>query len=142
MPANNLHDGATPRDCINHLAPLPPSPDVRLPRSVELRRALRARAGNVVNDLLERFGVHVVRRITQDLEPEFVSIWNRCRPYSMTSPERTYALYQAIRHVNRTHIPGAILECGVWRGGSMMAAALTLVDLRTTDRDLFLFDTY
>ncbi|MGH9184340.1 MAG: TylF/MycF/NovP-related O-methyltransferase, partial [Acidimicrobiales bacterium] len=32
--------------------------------------------------------------------------------------------------------------CGVWRGGSMMAAALTLLRLGDTSRDLYLYDTY
>ena len=34
------------------------------------------------------------------------------------------------------------MECGVWKGGSMMAAALTLLDLKRQDRDLYLFDTF
>jgi O-methyltransferase len=34
------------------------------------------------------------------------------------------------------------VECGVWRGGSMMAAARTLQALGATDRDLYLFDTF
>jgi O-methyltransferase len=34
------------------------------------------------------------------------------------------------------------VECGVWRGGSMMAVALTLLRLGVTNRDLYLFDTF
>jgi hypothetical protein len=34
-----------------------------------------------------------------------------------------------------------MVECGVWRGGSMMAAALTLLRLGTTRR-LWLYDTF
>jgi hypothetical protein len=44
--------------------------------------------------------------------------------------------------VNRRRIPGAIVECGVWRGGSMMAVASTLRSLGSTERDLYLFDTF
>ena len=43
---------------------------------------------------------------------------------------------------SRAGIEGDIVECGVWRGGSMMAAALTLLRLGDTDRDLYLFDTF
>jgi hypothetical protein len=39
-------------------------------------------------------------------------------------------------------VSGAIVECGVWKGGSMMAAALTLLRLDAADRDLFLLDTF
>ena len=42
----------------------------------------------------------------------------------------------------RARSPGALVECGVWRGGSMMAVALTLLRLGVTDRDLYLFDTF
>jgi hypothetical protein len=43
--------------------------------------------------------------------------------------------------VEQRGIEGAIVECGVWRGGSMMAAALSLSRLRGR-RDLYLFDTF
>jgi O-methyltransferase len=73
--------------------------------------------------------------MTDDEIVEFV------RPYTMTSPERIRAMCNAVRHVCRESLPGDIVECGVWRGGSMMAAALTLIEegeLRT----LRLFDTF
>jgi len=60
----------------------------------------------------------------------------------MTSTERIVALTQAIEYVQRAGIPGAIVECGVWRGGSMMAVARTLLAESNTDRDLYLFDTF
>lgn len=64
------------------------------------------------------------------------------KPYTMTSPERIHALVGAVKYLSRRRIPGAFVECGVWRGGSMMAAAKTLLDLGETDRDLYLFDTF
>jgi len=63
-------------------------------------------------------------------------------PFTMTSPRRVAALCRAVRHVVRSGIGGAIVECGVWRGGSMMAAARTLLALGEADRDLYLFDTF
>ncbi|HEY4232514.1 MAG TPA: TylF/MycF/NovP-related O-methyltransferase [Lacipirellulaceae bacterium] len=60
----------------------------------------------------------------------------------MTSPERLNALIQAVQYVIEQNIPGDIVECGVWKGGSMMAAALTLIRLNSTERTLHLFDTY
>ena len=62
--------------------------------------------------------------------------------YTMTGPEKLYSLCHAVRHVVAHDVPGAIVECGVWRGGSMMAAARTLLELDAADRDLYLFDTY
>jgi hypothetical protein len=64
------------------------------------------------------------------------------RSYTMTSVERLVALIEAVRYVVRADIPGAIAECGVWRGGSMMAIAYALLGEGKTDRDLYLYDTY
>jgi hypothetical protein len=77
-----------------------------------------------------------------DFEPSHFETLNLVRPYTRTSPERIHAVIEAVRYVIRRGIPGAIVECGVWRGGSMMAAARTLLALRVTDRNLYLFDTY
>ncbi|HEY5627302.1 MAG TPA: TylF/MycF/NovP-related O-methyltransferase [Nitrospira sp.] len=60
----------------------------------------------------------------------------------MTSPERIRALCSAVRYIEVAGIEGAIVECGVWRGGSMMAVARTLMNRGTTNRDLYLFDTF
>jgi hypothetical protein len=60
----------------------------------------------------------------------------------MTSPERVYALRRAVEYAALAKLPGAIVECGVWRGGSMMASALTLLDVGRTDVELYLFDTF
>jgi hypothetical protein len=60
----------------------------------------------------------------------------------MTSAERMYGLWQAVRHVESLAVPGAIVECGVWRGGSSMLAALALLDEGESARDLYLYDTF
>jgi hypothetical protein len=53
-----------------------------------------------------------------------------------------FALRQSVDYVVRHKIPGAIVECGVWKGGSMMAVAKTLIELGAKDRTLYLFDTF
>ena len=65
----------------------------------------------------------------------------RVKPYTLTSYERIAALVDATRYIIRAGIGGAIVECGVWRGGSIMAAALTLLQEGEL-RDLYLFDTF
>jgi O-methyltransferase len=62
--------------------------------------------------------------------------------WTMTSEARVWALIVAVRHVVDHGIPGAMVECGVWRGGSMQAIARTLLDRDARDRDLHLFDTF
>jgi len=60
----------------------------------------------------------------------------------MTADEKLFALIEATRYVADHAVPGAIVECGVWRGGSMQAVARTLLERGAGDRDLHLFDTF
>ncbi len=60
----------------------------------------------------------------------------------MTSVERMAALINAVTYVSQNRIAGDIAECGVWRGGSMMTVALTLLALGDRSRTLYLFDTF
>lgn len=64
------------------------------------------------------------------------------KPWTMTSYERLFGLVVAVRYIVDRAVPGDILECGVWRGGSMQAVARTLVGRAAADRELHLFDTF
>jgi O-methyltransferase len=77
-----------------------------------------------------------------DLSPADQLIVGRVAPYTMTGPQRRASLLGAVDHVVRNRIAGDIVECGVWRGGSMMAVALALMARGDTSRDLWLFDTF
>jgi O-methyltransferase len=78
----------------------------------------------------------------RDLDPAFVPILRQCQSSTMTSIERLYALYKAVAYLSAAGIPGDFVECGVWRGGSMMCAALTLLTAGDTSRQLHLYDTF
>jgi hypothetical protein len=80
--------------------------------------------------------------IPPDCDPATRAIVERVKPYTLTPPPRVMALCEAIRYLHRAGIEGPIVECGVWRGGSMMAAALTLIELDATERELHMFDTF
>ncbi len=62
--------------------------------------------------------------------------------YTMTSYERLVSLSRAVEYIEKNGIEGDIVECGVWKGGSMMLAAQMLVKLNNQSRRLFLFDTF
>lgn len=64
------------------------------------------------------------------------------RDWTMTSAGKINSLIEATRYVARHKIPGDIVECGVWRGGSMQTMALTLISMGDTERELHLFDTF
>jgi hypothetical protein len=69
-------------------------------------------------------------------------VFAKVKPYTGTSIERVIGLVKAVKYLTRNRIEGAFVECGVWRGGSMMAAMLTLLQLGDTSREFYLFDTY
>ncbi len=99
---------------------------------------------DIVRTVTRPLGVEVIkyRKTPPDLLPEDVALIEFVRPYTLTTPERVYAVAQATRYLVRAKIDGAFVECGVWRGGSTMAAAKTLLDIGAADRDLYLFDTF
>jgi hypothetical protein len=68
-------------------------------------------------------------------------IVERSQPHTLTSPERLEALVDAVRYVEARGVPGAFAECGVWRGGSVLAMVLTLQELGGL-RDVHLYDTF
>ncbi len=78
----------------------------------------------------------------RDVLPETRAVIEHVRPFTMTSTEALAALCSAVEHLVQRGIEGSIVECGVWRGGSMMAVARTLLDMGVDDRDLYLFDTF
>lgn len=93
-----------------------------------LRRVLRPRPAPV--DIINELG---------DWERELLV---EVKPFTLTSPERIYALTEAVRHVVRRGTPGAFAECGVWRGGSVLAMIRALQREGVNDRDIYLYDTF
>ena len=78
----------------------------------------------------------------RDADPRFHELYERCRAYTMTSVERLYALYKSVEYIVSANIPGDFAEAGVWRGGSCMLIAETLLALGESSRRIFLFDTF
>jgi O-methyltransferase len=77
-----------------------------------------------------------------DIPEDDAAIIQSVRSWTMTSPERLYAFMEAARYISTHGVPGAIVECGVWKGGSMAAAAKALLRAGDRERELYLFDTF
>jgi len=78
----------------------------------------------------------------KDFQGIYSKVGTRKSKYTLTSMERCYSLYKAIQYITKGDILGDIVECGVWRGGSAMLAALTLIQNNQTHRKIYLYDTY
>lgn len=75
----------------------------------------------------------------------FADVAQKVRPHTRTfgaGVEAPWALYQSIEHIVRNRIPGDIVECGVWSGGSMLLAAHALLHFGDTSRRIYLYDTF
>jgi O-methyltransferase len=109
---------------------------------------LKSAVKNLVRTAAERMGYHLVptrpdvNLVLRDLSEQERAAVEAGRSFSATSLERLATMVQATEHVVRHGVPGDIVECGVWRGGSMMAAATMLRTLGDTSRRLFLYDTF
>jgi len=72
----------------------------------------------------------------------FETIWSQAKPYTKTSRNRAFALFEAVNYIIDNRIPGMFVECGVSRGGSAMVIAATLASREVTNRRICLYDTF
>lgn len=98
----------------------------------------------VTTKTAERLAGHAggPKRLPKDYGAEFEEIWQLVRHRTLTGHAKVFALYHATLYVDRYKIPGAVVECGVWRGGSMLTVAHTLHRHSSYERELYLFDTF
>jgi O-methyltransferase len=100
-----------------------------------------------VKKFVRKLGFDVVRYPAAEIYPtdiakSVVETYKHVKTYTMTSPERIYSLCEAVKYIHEKSIEGDIVECGVWKGGSMMAVAETLLRMSDSSRHLYLFDTF
>lgn len=77
-----------------------------------------------------------------DFDKETLDTYHKVKQYTMTTPERIASLVNAVNYLVKNNIDGDFVECGVWRGGSTMAAIDTLVKTGDKNREIYLYDTY
>lgn len=66
------------------------------------------------------------------------SLWKIAR-YTQVPLTGLQAVMNCVETINRENVPGAIVECGVWRGG---CAALLSRGAKAKNRPLWLFDSF
>jgi len=81
-------------------------------------------------------------KFTSDFDDEHIEIIEFVKPFTMTSIEGIFALIEAVKYVVNNNIKGDIVECGVWKGGSVMTIAKTLLNLKNLEKNLYLYDTF
>jgi len=80
--------------------------------------------------------------IPEDISEEYRRAILSVKPFTMTSAERIYALIKSTEYIIDGKIEGDFVECGVWKGGSIMAIIQTLLNYGENSRSIYLFDTF
>lgn len=104
----------------------------------------------LVRNTIKKFGYDLVKPderlikngLPADFDTETVATYQKVKTYTMTTPERIASLCNAVNYLVKNKIEGDFVECGVWRGGSTMAAIDTLMKVGDISRTVYLYDTF
>lgn len=109
----------------------------------------KANVKKVANSVLNSVGLEVSgyrprgqENLPAGVHDEFKPLYQKYCNYSMVAWSGLYSCFQAARYVSRNKIAGAIVECGVWRGGATSIMAETLILEDDTKREIYLYDTF
>jgi Macrocin-O-methyltransferase (TylF) len=95
--------------------------------------------GNNNNNDDDDTGRRLIRRTFAALNND--DLKSIMKPFTMTGPLHIDLALSAVEKLNNENIQGAIVECGVWKGGVSMG--MMMVNLRhNLERDFYLFDTF
>jgi len=72
-------------------------------------------------------------------EPSFEQVYRRVRPFTLVSRDRCYVLWRTL--LQAASLDGAVMECGVFRGGTALLEAETMQEWGG-GRHLYLFDSF
>lgn len=96
--------------------------------------------------MLQRAGYDIIKTSSEDenidMEASFMRYYEKCAPYTRTSIQRMYSIYNSIAYLVKNNIEGDLVECGTWKGGSAMMMASALKEFNDQNRRIFLYDTY
>ena len=80
--------------------------------------------------------IYPVEATTQ--EQELMSLAGQ---YSITGPDRMWALLQSMKHIRQNGLDGDLVECGVWRGGNLVLMR-RFADEHFPNKTVFGYDTF
>ena len=97
---------------------------------------------NLAKKIIKKLGYEIHRIDTYvefpiDFNKTDIEIIKSVKPFTLTSIERRFALIQAVNYIIKNKIAGDIVECGVWKGGSIMVITKTLLELKIYDKESY-----
>jgi len=77
-----------------------------------------------------------------DLMEEAETAAQKVAGHTMLSILKLATLYEQVAYCEKNNIPGALVECGVWKGGAVGIMALANLQYGKKRRPLYLFDSF
>ena len=119
-----------------------PEPATPLTRLNEIKTPARRMALSAVSKALDSRGLEISkRRAISEFEREEGRVWPRYAD-SMIGRKRMDNLQSCVETVLNERIPGDLIETGVWRGGSCIFMRAILAAYGSTDRRIFVADSF
>jgi O-methyltransferase len=72
----------------------------------------------------------------------FKKFYDLIQPYSITSKERIYGLYECLEEIRKNKIKGDMVECGIYTGGNILGICEYLSYYNITDVTVWGYDTF
>ena len=76
------------------------------------------------------------------VEPEFIALLRKYRAKTMVPWGGLHMAFRAARYIAKSQLPGAVVECGVWRGGCSFIMAEAISQICGPAYDFYMYDTY
>jgi O-methyltransferase len=115
---------------------------VKQPKHVswDFGSALRYRLSQTTAGRMARAARSALRSARQNRD--VAEALERVRPFSMVPEERLVHLGELVKTILATNVPGAFVECGVWRGGASFLMADLLKRAGAANRTVWLCDSF
>ena len=104
----------------------------------------------IIKKIFNSFGLEIKRKnnfqdryfdsVTEMTERE-VQILNEISEIALSSVANQWSIIQSLKHIKEKNIPGEIVECGVYKGGSLILICL-ISQMIELSRAIIGFDTF
>lgn len=91
---------------------------------------------------LDEFPRRQLANYSEITDKFFRETYESCKKHSMLFIPGFYNIYTSLHHISRNRIPGDIVECGCFLGGSTRFMLDTCLKLGLSDRKIIVFDTF
>lgn len=116
--------------------------DDRIPLAKRITRSVKRAFRMVGLDVARARPDNSFRLDNPDISDFEWETWSDAEPYTAITAEGIVTVIRAVEHIINSGVPGDVVECGVWRGGTAMAVCRSFKQFGDSHRRLFLYDTF